>query len=272
MNSSASRGLSPVTFFLLTFALSIPFLLLSAATGIEVLPGIPISGLAFVCPASAALILVYRANRAAGVGDLFRRSFDYKRIVSKIWYVPVLLIMPAKDVLSFVVLRVMGVTLPAPQVPGLTALILFVAFFIGALGEELGWSGYAIDPMQDRLGALRAAVVLGMVWAGWHIVPLMQAHRSFNWIAWWCLGTVAMRVVMVWLYNNTGKSVFAMALFHASSNLSWQLFPVHGSYFDPRVGGLITTFFAAIAAVAMRPGNVSWSLRATHKSEVARQP
>jgi hypothetical protein len=37
---------------------------------------------------------------------------------------------------------------------------------------------------------------------------------------------------MVWLYNNTRKSVFAVALFHAVSNVCWQSFPIHGSYFD----------------------------------------
>ena len=30
-----------------------------------------------------------------------------------------------------------------------------------------------------------------------------------------------------------------MTLFHAMINLCWQLFPIHGSYFDPRLNGLI---------------------------------
>ena len=34
------------------------------------------------------------------------------------------------------------------------ALALFGALFIAALGEELGWVGYAIDPLQQRWGAL----------------------------------------------------------------------------------------------------------------------
>jgi membrane protease YdiL (CAAX protease family) len=121
-----------------------------------------------------------------------------------------------------------------------------LAIFILALGEELGWSGYAIDPMQDRWGALPASILLGLVWALWHIVPLVQVHRSPAWIAWWCLGTVAARVLMVWLYNNTGKSVFAMAVFHTTINVTWQLFPIRGSYFDPRVNGVIMAIAAAV--------------------------
>jgi hypothetical protein len=79
---------------------------------------------------------------------------------------------------------------------------------------------------------------------------LVQAHRSPAWIAWWCLGTVAQRVLIVWLYNNTGKSVFAAALFHAVSNVSTLLFP---EYYDPRITGLITAFAVAIVTVVWGP-------------------
>ena len=62
-----------------------------------------------------------------------------------------------------------------------------------------------------------------------------------------------MRVVMVWLYNNTGKNVFAAALFHITANVTWQLSPVHGSYYDPRVTGLIMTFLAAAVTSVWGP-------------------
>jgi membrane protease YdiL (CAAX protease family) len=154
--------------------------------------------------------------------------------------------MPAVAVLSYGLMRLIGLPLPAPQFPILFALGFFLVAFVAALGEELGWSGYVIDPMQDRWNALTAAALLGAVWAIWHWVPLVQAHRSPTWIAWWSLGTVAQRVLIVWLYNNAGKSVFAAALFHAASNVSWQVFPNYGSHWDPRMDGLITAFVAAI--------------------------
>lgn len=249
----ASRGRSPLKFFLLAFALSTPFLLVSAATGGELLPRLPVAALMAVCPMTAALILVYGEDKAAGVVALLKRSFDYKRIGAKVWYAPILLLMLGTTALSYGVMRWMGVPLPAPQLPVLTALVLFVVFFIAALGEELGWSGYVTDPMQVRWGALQTGILLGLVWAAFHIVALVQAQRSPPWIAWWCLNTVATRVVMVWLYNNTGQSVFAAALFHTTTNLTWMLFPVQGSYFDPRVIGLIMTFVAAIITVVWGP-------------------
>jgi Type II CAAX prenyl endopeptidase Rce1-like len=131
--------------------------------------------------------------------------------------------------------------------------LIFVAFFIGALGEELGWSGYITDSLQKRWGALGASVLLGLVWAAWHVVPHMQAHRSVAWMGWYALLTVATRVVMVWIFNNTGKSVFGAAVFHAMLNLSWFLIP--DEYFDPRIEGLIITFVAVIVVVVWGPPN-----------------
>jgi membrane protease YdiL (CAAX protease family) len=181
----------------------------------------------------------------AGVRALLKRSFDYDRIRAKIWYAPLILTMPAVAVFSYGAIRLMGVPVPLPPFSVLMVLALSLVAFIAALGEELGWSGYAIDPMQDRWGALQAGILLGMVWSIWHIVPLLQVHRSPVWIGWWCLGTVAARVLIVWLYNNTGKSVFVAAVFHTMENVTWQLFPIQGSYWDPRVHGLIMALVAA---------------------------
>lgn len=249
----ASRSRSPLKFFLLVFALSIPFEFIGGLTRLQLLPGLPVSAVTFVCPTIAASILIYRENKTAGVIALLKRSFDYKRIRAKIWYAPILLLMPGVTVLTYGLMRLIGLPLPTPQFPVLAAPVMFVAFFIGALGEELGWSGYVIDPMQERWDALQASILLGLVCAAWHIVPLLQVHRSPAWIGWWCLYTVAGRVLLTWLYNNTGKSVFAAAFYHAISNVSWQLFPNYGSHWDPSITGLIVAFAAAIVTILWGP-------------------
>jgi membrane protease YdiL (CAAX protease family) len=130
---------------------------------------------------------------------------------------------------------------------------MFFILFIAALGEEVGWTGYITDPMQNRWSALQTGILLGFVLAAWHIIPLVQAHRTPAWASWWLLYTVASRVLMVWIYNNAGMSVFAATLYHAISNLSWQLFPNYGSHWDPRITGLIVALAAAIVTVAWGP-------------------
>lgn len=246
LRTVASNRRSPLTYFALTIALSIPFWVAGAMTNFQLLPAIPVSALGFLCMVGAASILVYRENGLVSVAELLKRSFDVKRVRAKLWYVPTILLMPCIMVLSYVAMRLMGVPLPAPQFSFVTTLVLFVAFFVAALGEELGWSGYAIDPLQDRFGALCGALLLGLVWAVWHFIPLLSVQRSVVFIAWWSLGTVASRVIITWLYNNTGRSVFVAALFHTMQNLTWQLFPINGSYYDPRVTSLITTAVAVV--------------------------
>ncbi|HZK54131.1 MAG TPA: hypothetical protein VFC84_08065 [Desulfosporosinus sp.] len=49
------------------------------------------------------------------------------------------------------------------------------------------------------------------------------------------------------------KSVFAVALFHMMFNVTWQLFPINGSYYDPRISGTIFAFVAVIIIVIWEP-------------------
>jgi uncharacterized protein len=85
------------------------------------------------------------------------------------------------------------------------------------------------------------------VWRIFHVVPDIQANHGLAWIAWQhSVYAVALRIVIVWLYNKTGKSVFAAILVHDTDNVSWSLFPNYGSHYDPAVMGAITAIAAAI--------------------------
>ena len=236
MNTLTLTKRSPLKFFLRVFVISIPFWVIGALTEklSETLPiNLPISALMFVCPITAALILVRKEDKSDGVKELLKRTFDYKRINNKIWYLPIILLMPVIMVLSYGLMRLLGLPLPEPTIPFGAIPIFFVMFFIGAIAEEIGWSGYITDPLQDQWGALKAGIILGTVWAIWHIIPWYQGHPDPVWVAWQCAATVATRVLFVWLYNNTGKSVFAAILFHTMINVSNYMFPNYGSHYDP---------------------------------------
>ncbi|ELY99249.1 CPBP family intramembrane glutamic endopeptidase [Natrialba asiatica] len=236
-NSNAAGRRSPLTFFALVFALSIPFGVVGIVTGIQLFPGIPVTALGGFCPAIAAAILLYRENGIAAVTQLLRRSVDYKHIRAKIWYIPIVVLLPGVVIVRYGLMRLLELPHPPPQFSVVTVLVMFGAFVVFALGEELGWSGYVIDSMQERWGALHASVLLGVVWAMWHLPVMVQLGQSSALIALGCLNMVGVRVLFVWLYNNTGKSVFAIVLCHAILNVTTKtLFP--GGSFDT---GLIDT-------------------------------
>jgi hypothetical protein len=97
-----------------------------------------------------------------------------------------------------------------------------------------------------------------MIWVAFHLVPHVQGHRAPEWIAWWSLGTVALRVLYTWLYNNTGGSVFATVVFHATGNLA-QIGPFlnfgPGGYplAAQRIAALLLVVVAAVVAVVWGP-------------------
>ena len=172
-SGSAPQARSPLKFFLLVFAIFIPFRLIGGVSDLQSMPGLSWSALAAVCPMVAALILVHRERRTAGVTELLRRSFDFERIRAKRWYAPILVLMAGVNLAVYGLMRWMDTPMPATQIGVLAASVMFFAFFVAALGEELGWSGYITDPLQERWNALQTGVILGLARVVWHLVPLL---------------------------------------------------------------------------------------------------
>jgi membrane protease YdiL (CAAX protease family) len=259
MNTHLSTQRSPWLFFALVFILAIPLWLLGILTVQGLLKGLgidlPFSALIFVCPLIAAVLLIYREEKMAGVRRLVQRVFDYKGVRPRLWYAPILVLLPVLYALSYGIMRLLGTTLPAPQISLLTLPILFALFFISAACEEAGWSGYAIDPLQARWGALGASLIVGIVWAAMHVVPDLQGHHTWEWIAGQRCFSVVLRVLIVWLYNNTGKSVFAAILFHDMDNVSvFTLFPNDGGFhYIPAFTAALTAITAVIVTFLWGP-------------------
>lgn len=254
----ASQSRSPLKFFALVFALSVPFWLIGAATDIQLTADLPISALIFFVPAIAAAILVFREHGTTGVRALLERTLDYRRIRDKRWYLAIVVLPVGVYALTYVLMRNLGLPLPALQFPVIAALGALAAFFIAAQFEELGWTGYATDPLLARWSAFQTGILLGLVMVAFHLVPLLQHGRPLGWIAWWSLSTVSMRMLQLWIYNNTHRSVFAVVVFHAMTNLC-NIGPL--TDFGPAgfpleaqlISALVLAFAAAIVVFAWGP-------------------
>jgi uncharacterized protein len=212
---------------------------------------------------TAAAMVAYRYGGGAGARRLFQRALDFRRIKDRGWYLPALLLMPAIYAVSHVVMRLAGRPLPEQMDLSLPAALAFLAiFFIGDIGEELGWTAFATDPLQRRWGALRAAIVLGLIWDAWHIVPWIQTGNSALWIAWQALYSIALRLLIVWVYNGSGRSAFAAILVHVASNVSWSLFPNYGTHYDPAVTALVAWVAVALVLLWWEPATLARPRRA----------
>ena len=221
-----------VSFFVIAFAgawvVELPVVLSRTGTGVlpYTLPTIVvvllIAAATFTGPTLAAFVMAWATEGREGPKRLLRRYVQWR--VKLRWYLFVLLVIPAAEVLGAIVWPgvlasyqpvTLGLVLAYP-LAFLTTLVLG-----GPLGEEPGWRGFALPRLQDACGALAGSSFLGVMWALWHL-PLF-------WSGVWTPPTVAnivmfivmitlLTIVMAWVFNNAGGSLLITMLMHASFN------------------------------------------------------
>ena len=109
-----------------------------------------------------------------------------------------------------------AVRLPLPIWLLLPIYLIFVGLFAGGLDEELGWRGYALPRLQQRYGALAASLILGVIWAGWHLPNwfLPDSNQAAISFPIFVAGAVALSIILAWLYNSTSGSLLLVILAH----------------------------------------------------------
>jgi membrane protease YdiL (CAAX protease family) len=99
---------------------------------------------------------------------------------------------------------------------------LFTKYLINPIGEETGWTGFALPQLQKSLSPWLGAMLLGLVWALWHLpayfVPGGLGAFSLVGFGFFALVCVSTRVIWTWITNKAGGSGLAGVLLHASSN------------------------------------------------------
>ena len=228
-------------FFGLVLILSLPFYSLGVtATTLPFAPTLPISALMACVPMIAALVLVTRQRGAAAARALFASAFTVRNISNPWWVVIALGWMPVAFFITGGIVWLSGEMVPTLHLSPTSAIIpSFALFVLGAVGEEIGWHGYAFPSLVRRHSALMAALIIGVVWALWHVVPFALMGRSVTWIIWHGLAMVLMRILIVCLVVNAGQSILIAVLFHMMSNSVWGLFPNFAPYYVPAVMCLV---------------------------------
>ena len=205
-------------------------------------------------PFLAAILVLALTTGKGGVVTLLRRMVRWR--VRPVWYAVALLLPVAISggaaLLNVVVL---GASAPSPAELGAWSGLVPTFFLrllvpgIGGAWEEPGWRGYALPKLQGGHSALLASLILGVVWAFWHL-PLMvigQIHFSD------AVFIVAWTVVLTWVFNNTNGSVLIAMLMHNTHNV------ISGDYFSAmfsgadwvRQGWLLVALWCAVAAIVV---------------------
>jgi CAAX protease family protein len=102
-------------------------------------------------------------------------------------------------------------------VPEILLAVVLIQIF-----EETGWTGFMQDTLQERHGPLLASIMVAPAFALFHLMSNIletgQIIMVLVQVAIQAIVSIFFRVVIMWLYNGTGRSVLVVALFHSSFN------------------------------------------------------
>ena len=178
-------------------------------------------------PAVVALGLTWKEKGGPGVGALLARIFRWQ--VSARWYLfAIVYIATIKLLAAAAHLAIAGEWPRFGQNPLLLMIAsILISMWVQA-GEEIGWRGYALPHLCARFGLGAASVIVGILWASWHL-PLFFVFaggdtygQSFPL---YLLQVTAISVAMAWLYWRTGGSLLLVMLFHAALNNTKDIVP-----------------------------------------------
>ena len=183
-----------------------------------------------LAPAAAAILVTARTSGRDGVRALVRPVLR-AQVPARFYLFALGFFATVKLAAALIHRLVLGAW---PRFGG-AELLLVIPFAIALstpvqAGEEIGWRGFALPRLAGRLGLRRASVVLGVIWALWHL-PLFYArgadtyHQSFPLYA---AAVTAISVAMAWLLAKTRGSLLLVMLMHAAVNNTKDIVPSAG--------------------------------------------
>ena len=210
-------------------------------------------------PTLAALLVVWRLREPRGIRRLLGQALRWR--IHPGWYVLALLGPIPLFLLRNAIWVLLGGHAPAQWVAlptgrtGQTGFVFTIgAIIAGAVGEEFGWRGFAQPRLQRLTGALAASVVIGALWATWHLWPVVvpggASLFSLTDYPQTYVRLIATAIVYAWIYNATGGSLLAVMLAHAGHNLGSTLIqdPPDGPHAVPIITALL---YLAVALVVV---------------------
>lgn len=199
--------------------------------------------LGIFAPALVALLVTWWTEGRQGTGALLRRIVDVP--LTARWVVFALVYFAVIKGAMALLHRLLAGDWPAmgpdPVILALAAIMISTPV---QAGEEIGWRGFALPRLASRLGLPAASLLLGVLWAAWHL-PLFfiagtdSVGQSFPV---YLLAVTALSAAMAWLYWRSGQRLLLVMLMHAAVNNTAAIVP------SPGVASHPFTFDAPLSA------------------------
>ena len=211
-------------FFVLTFGVSWP--LFVWATRLSGVPQSVVLLVATITPSLVGLALMRWEDGHSGVVRFFSERFTWA--TSARWFAFAIGYFAAIKLAAAVLHRVIAGAWP--RLGDEPWFIIVAAIAISTpvqAGEEIGWRGYALPRMANRMGLGPSSLLLGVLWSVWHLPVffLPGADKFGQSFPVYLIGTTTLSVAMAWLYANTRGSVLMTMLMHSAVNQTTGIVP-----------------------------------------------
>lgn len=226
----------PLKYFVLAFAFTWALWVPAALEARGLLSPLPVPAtfLGAFGPLVAAVVVTVQESGRAGLRSLLGRVVRWR--VAPIWY-GVAILGPLVLTLGAIALHVVlggqppSLGLLIGALPTLVFLTIYMMITV-ALGEEVGWRGYALPALQARYGALVSSVILGVLWTLWHLPVFFNPDTLYSNLPFllFLAYTVPFAVLITWVFNSAGGSVLMAMFFHAVMNASGELWKTIPEY------------------------------------------
>ncbi len=228
-----------LTYFVLTFLLTFGGWLTASITGVGTLADIGLWG-----PALSAILIIAVTRGKPGLKELFRRLLLWR--VPARWYLVIFFGWPA---LLHAQITNQPLTIDWSRWSG-TLTWLYSALILGLWAcEEIGWRGFALPRLLDRWNALFSSIVLGTVWACWHLPYYLGINGISPDFYALPIFTISLSILMTWVFNHTQGSIFVATFFHFWINVYSGIQADKLPLADPGGGTLVQYVLLAGAAI-----------------------
>ena len=170
-------------------------------------------------PTIIALVFVGVAGGAGGVKHELKARLRYQRGSAR-WLLLAVALPAFAVALAGVSARAGGHGSAFTPFAGLVPMI-GTQIITGAVGEELGWRGFLLTRLRNRIGVLASFWVMGILWSLWHIPAFFSPdlpHRHMP--ALLVLPFIAFfGVFLAFVFARAGESVVPTIVAHLSLNI-----------------------------------------------------
>jgi uncharacterized protein len=215
-------------------------------------------------PLIASFLTTWIFFKKDGVKKLLAKCFQIKPLIyfTVALLSPFLLALLAMLINYFIIQTPMNLSglLTTKEFPqfNLPSFFIYNLIFFG-FGEEVGWRGFALPRLQNKMNALKASVVLTLFWALWHL-PLFfyrpgYTAMEFAGIAGWVFSLLTGSILLTWLYNSSRASILICAVFHSTVDIAFTADIADKNIVNYM--GFLITVWGILTIIILKPKNLA---------------